>query len=655
MTRLIDSNEGEPVSRFSLFSCAALLVAACAAAYATAIPGGFVWLDHTEIEEAGYRVRDGDDFAAVWTMPLDEYAFRDLGGVEARGGYWRPLYALGISLDWTLWGASPHWFHVENVLWHAAVVLSLFVLGRTVVGWDIESTRTVFWGTLLFAVHPLGIQSVTWISGRKDSMCALFGVWAVTFALWSADRHHLARRWGFVLLAGLAQLLALGCKELACVVPLFLLGTMIVRRRERNGGWAALVAVGLVTVVWMGLRSLVTGGVGLNAEYPANTLGGNVAGGARLWWYYLGRILWPILPILSDRWPVDDRLDAVDLAAIGGLGVVLLATVVLLWRHPRGTVFWLWFVVWLLPASGLVPLRHVHAERYLYPASWGVLVGLVGVIRTFLPRWRRQVAIGLAVAAVGLGTVTAVENLAWHDDARLFEQAIARDPAYVEGRIALAYHHLEREEYEKSAQLASAAVRDGEDPEIGGYWSPVVAYTNLGLALYHLGRLDEAEPEFTRVVELAPGLAPAHLQLGMIDVQRSSFAAAQDHFERALELLPRDTRVVGNLAFVHLAQGRPEKCVELLEPITRGADATVIDRRNLGSALLLLQRFEEAADQFSIIVEANPEAHGDRAKWAWALYGSRRRGEAVRQLAIAAAGAPDHPVVQSVRRITGLR
>ena len=80
----------------------AWLLLAVFAAYATAVPGDFVWLDHVEIEEGGYRIESGSDWRQVWTLPLDQYLHRNRGLTEVGGGYWRPVYAISLSLDWEL-------------------------------------------------------------------------------------------------------------------------------------------------------------------------------------------------------------------------------------------------------------------------------------------------------------------------------------------------------------------------------------------------------------------------------------------------------------------------------------------------------------------------------------------------------------------------
>lgn len=138
------------------------LALAVVLAYASALPGNFVWIDHVEIEQGGYRVLDAQDFGRLWTQTLDQYLERHEGQHESRGGYRRPVYGLSISLDWALWRNCTWCYHVENVFWHLLVMVGLYFLGLSMFGSVPAGPRVVFWATLLFAVHPLGIHSVTW-------------------------------------------------------------------------------------------------------------------------------------------------------------------------------------------------------------------------------------------------------------------------------------------------------------------------------------------------------------------------------------------------------------------------------------------------------------------------------------------------------------
>ncbi len=303
------------------------------AAYATAIPGDFVWLDHVEIEQGGYRIVAGSDWLRVWMLSLDQYLQRNSGLTEVVGGYWRPVYAISLSLDWALWGGRAWLYHLENVLWHLLVVIGLYGLGRRLLARHPSRGRVAFWAALLFAVHPLGVQSVTWISGRKDLMCAAFGVASLlaffrTFEGRGAAAGGRHRPVLGIALAGALLALSVGSKELGFVVPLA--ATVLLPWMPMSHGHSSprsarrrrLMSLGILWGCALGLaafRAGVVGVVGLSADRPSDSLLGNLATHATLWWHYVRLALLPGMPSISDGWSVAKRIGAVEALAILGV------------------------------------------------------------------------------------------------------------------------------------------------------------------------------------------------------------------------------------------------------------------------------------------------------------------------------------------------
>ena len=201
------------------------LTVAVVLAFATAIPGGFVWSDRGDIQEAGYRIVGSEDWGSIWTATLEQCRSIRAGVDPPEGGSWRPAYALSISLDWLLWKDRAWCYHVENVCWHLLVVMGLYLLGRRLFDPLPGGRPVVFWTTLLFAVHPFGVHCVTWISGRADTMGAAFGVGALLALAQIATEETAARAnrpriamW--LTVSGICLVLSVGSKELGMVVPL---------------------------------------------------------------------------------------------------------------------------------------------------------------------------------------------------------------------------------------------------------------------------------------------------------------------------------------------------------------------------------------------------------------------------------------------------
>lgn len=634
-------------------------------AYATAIGNGFVWIDHEELERGGYRLTSSQDFARVWTLTLDQYLERDEGDFLSRGGYWRPIYALDMSLDWAMFGPRAWCFHVANVAWHLFVVLLLFFFARAMFGSVPVQAQAVFWGTLLFSIHPLGVHSVTWISGRKDLLCAAFGTLALLLVLRLQTRHHSAGRTAMVLgLATMAMLLALGSKELALMVPV--IGVLILWWRWPLVSQAAeadrlrlIAAVGLLWLCALGViayRVVMLGGFGLDAEYPAPSFARNLATSALLWWHEVLLVLVPRMPLVSDTWPIAQQVGLAEVVAIAGLIGFLMGTTLGIYRRRPWAWGLVWYVVWMLPATGLVPLRHMRAERYLYPASWGLLFAVAMVVLQAAQRSRSPFAYRVATAVLSLWgivllSITSVANTTWKDDQTLFADAVRRDPSYVEGHTALAKGALDRGNYEQAVRHSQDAIKHMADSTRTHYVSPLIVHTNYGQALFQLGRPGEALEAFRAALAARPSNAAAQRQVGLAALAAGDLATAETHLRQAAELNPSDTVTQGDLSAVLLNQGKAREAIARLKPLVELDPRDWTNRNNLASAMLILQRYDEAEPHFAALVEAQPGTAVLLAKLAWCQWKLGQVDQARLNLEQARQIESNHPTVLHVTRL----
>lgn len=320
-----------------------------------------------------------------------------------------------------------------------------------------------------------------------------------------------------------------------------------------------------------------------------------------------------------------------------GLAAVaaLLATVVLMrWRGPLAWGL-AWYVAWMLPVSGLVPLRHLRAERYLYPASWGLLLIFVGALLRYWPPERaallRRSLLPLLVAV--LAAVTAWENTWWWSDARLFKHATEQDCGYIEGHIALGTHHLTHGQYRQAATSLEQAMRAAKQPRHVGYYPAFIAHTNLGLAYYHLGEHDRALAMFLQAAELRPRHAAAPYHLGLVAMARGNYPQAADYFEQSLALAPGDYLATSNLARCVLLLGDAARAAALLEPLLRQRPDDALNLGNYAAALLLQEKFEQATQPLRRLIVLEPGAAVHHAKLAWCLWMTGQQAAARRSLA----------------------
>jgi protein O-mannosyl-transferase len=662
-------------------------------AFASGLPGDFVWVDHIEIEQGGYRLTGPGDWADLWTLTLDQYLERREGAPDSRGGYWRPVYALSLSLDWALWQDQAFFYHLENIVWHLLVCWGLFLLGDRLLVGQAGGRSAVFWATMLFAVHPLGMHSVTWISGRKDTMCAAFAVGALLVlgrlgAAGSDTKRPTGtdgqseERFGMSALLGrtvlgltlldlillaltlLSLALALLSKELAMVVPLvafLLLWPRWARDKDRPFIPTALgIALmwALVGVVAL-YRLLFLGGFGLNAQYPATSVAANVATGATLFWHYIFQVLLPWDNTISDAWPIARDLGLGEALAVLGL---VAALVVVVWGALHRRVWalpLLWYLVWTLPASGILPLRHLRAERYLYPASWGLLLFVALVLP---PLWAR-IKIGErlrrlgtwvpAVLVVMLVLVSGYRSSGWWDDATLFGRSVRSDPRHAEAWMALALDRLEAGDYARAMDHSRRAIKVGQDSTNAVYWAPFVAYTNLGLAQYHAGQTAEAAQSFLVALKRRPHNATAHYHAGLAAFAQGLFEQAKGHYKRCLALKPDDFLCRSNLALTLMRLGDLGRAVTLLQPLVDQRPEDGLNRTNLASALLAQGVFSKAEAHFFHLVRQEPDQPLHRLKLAWCQWENGKADQARDNFSRARRRLGSHPAVVHVGKVLG--
>ena len=671
------STVGYGLGRFAISNSYIQIVLVGLASFGSSIFNEFVWLDQSEILGAGYRVTSWSDAANVFSQPLDVYQFRSEGEVGTRGGYWRPLYALSISLDWMLWGENPILYHLENVLWHILLGVLLFRFGTALFGEEPSVASPIVWATLLFVANPLGVHSVAWISGRKDILCAVFSLLCLLTLASCIEK----RTWGKVVLSPIWLVCALWCKELAVVVPaVACLLVPQVLSSERKKSLTSFVIVGsslvLTVLGYLLARKSVLGGIGLDISEAA--VGGSlfIANACQLVWHYAACVFFPCPIVLSDRWQTSLQWQGVEigstLALFVSLAVLLFTLVRSLGRKtstPTSTptirysqnliiaLGILWFLVWLLPALGFLPLRHVRAERYLYPSSWGLLLALVCFAQLLSARFKFEKYLPFMLSAYLAFFVvrTNVESFHWSEDDRLFTRAVEVDERYREGLIGLGYARIQEGDFSEAYKRFDEAIKLQLAAGEFSYWSPYIAYMNRGRARYELGEQDElGKQDFLQAGSFQPGLAEPYLGAGLCAMRQSDFAGAEAYFRECLARKPGDMKSTGNLALALLNQEKSNAAEQLLMPFFEsGADLADNDLQTLGASLLLQGKYVAAETVFRRINEKSPGQPTVLAKLAWCYFALQNYYKAEEYYEEAKSLDPENPTLLFLEREFG--
>ncbi len=568
-------------------------------AYAPALRGGFIWDDLGHVTRADLRPWSG--LLRIW------------GEMGATQQYY-PFLHTAFWLEHRLWGDAPLGYHLLNVLLHAtAACLFGVTLQRLLTpaeGAERPHAATIAWlAALLFALHPVGVESVAWISEQKNTLSTvLYLCAALVYLRFDEDR----RADRYALATGLF-VLALLTKTVTATLPAALLvifwwkrGTLSWRRDVLPLlPWFVLsAAAGLVTS-WV--EGSLLGAHG--ADYSLGLVGRSLLAG-RVIWFYFGKLLWPAdLIFIYPRWTVDPGAAWQYLFPLGVAGVI--ATLWWQRRKNRGALAAvLFFVGSLFPALGFInvfPFIFSYvADHFQYLASLGIFALAAAGLVTLATRVPAGVGRGLAGALlILLGALTWQQSAMYRDVFTLYQTTIDRNPdAWMAhnnlaeslagaGRVTEAIPHLQR----------AIALRP----------QSAEAENNLGDDLRQLGQPLDAIPHLQRALELQPTFAQAHNNLGVALMEANRPGEGMAQFEEALRLNPRYAQACFNLGLALANTGHPPEAIEHF------ARAVQLDP-NYGEAelnwavgLTITGRFTAAVPHFERAIQLEPnssEAHG---------------------------------------------
>ncbi len=576
-----------------------------------------------------------DDVALLVENPR----FRGLGGAQLYWmftthlmGHYMPVTWITYGLDYLVWGLDPFGFHLTNIAVHAANVGLLYVLARRLLdlAWrprvmDQASLHVgAAFAALAFGLHPLRVESVAWITERRDVLCGFFYLLAVLLYLRyaTAEPGTRARRLEYGTAVG-CFVLALLSKSMAVTLPaaLLILDAYPLRRlhvqtsreafaqagrllREKAPFLVAAVAVSVAAflALWSGASATPWQRLGLLERLALSAY--SVA-------FYLWKTILPtglsplyalILPVHALEW----RFVA---SAVCVLSITLIA-LALRTRCPAFLTVWMAYLAMLTPVAGLFHNGHqIAADRYTYLPSigWALLVGgLVGIAWSTMRdarAWRRHVGragvLAASVVVVALGVATWHQTAIWLNDETLWRQASRLDPR-----------------------------------------SPVAA-ENLGAALRMRGRLAEGIEQSRRAIALRPAYAEAYFNLALAKREQGDPAAAELDLRRAISIRPTFSRAHAALGALLDAQGRGDEALQHFRSALASDPESAFAHNDLGVALARSGRLEEAIDHFSEAVRIDPNYAHAQNNLGLALVNSNRLPEAAAHFRAALRAQPD--------------
>jgi len=562
-------------NQLSYFPGLAALAAVAAAAllYAPALRGPFVF----------------DDYGGVIENPRVAQAAQHLRSAFEIAAE-RPLSVLLFGLGRRFFGTQPLGYHMVSLLLHLLNVLLAAYWLRAWAGSGSKSESVLRWAPLLFAVHPVGSESVAYIYSASTLLAAAFTL----MALLALQRLGAGWRW---LAASGAAALAILAKEEALIVPWVLIWAELCRG-DRTGGAgraraariALLAASGGLALAWLTRWAAA----GLLPSFRHWVLG--LLTQARVFVANAGLLLWPVNQCADrDFAPAASARDPEGWLAL----LIVAALLVGAWRlrgRDRLAAFALgWIVLQALPYFA-VPLAEIRVERRLYLASLGFAILLTLAVRRLPARLRMA---GLAAVAALLAILLHQRVWIWTDEVRLWRDTVQKAPAKPRAWNNLGVA-LERRGQDQPARRAfERAVQLHPHHE--------QLHFNLGKLCRRLEDWDCARRELNAARELYAFRAATRIELGLLELDQSQPARAEAQFRAALRLAPGDGAAWQNLGLSQARQGRWRAALASFERARASRPDSADLRLNLGVALLALERPAAARRQLEQALRLQPD------------------------------------------------
>ena len=576
---------------------------------------GFVnYDDHVYVCENPHIARGLSFQGIVWVF------------THSHASNWHPATGLTHMLDCQLYGIEAGGHHLTNVLLHAATSILLFL-----VLWKMTSD---FWPSALvaalFAVHPLRVESVTWVSERKDVLSGLFFV--LTLA---AYLRYVRRPFSVARYLSVVALLAVGlmAKPMLVTLPLvLLLLDYWPLRRFAGNSWrrfAYLVVEKLPLLLLTALSCMATVWAQGEAVVPVERL--------PFWWRasnalvsyvaYLAQLCCPLglaafYPHPGVNLPMGKVMaSAVILAAISAAAVAG-------WRRrPYLLVGWLWYVGMLVPAIGLLQAGpQARADRYTYLPQIGLCLAFTWAVAELFRRWPlRQWAYGIASAsllAVLIGSAWRQTSF-WRDSVILWTHTLDCTTRNDVAHCNLGGALIDAKRIGEAIDQCRKALTIKPDY--------AQAHHFLGDALADLGRLDEAVTQQEKALEIKPRYVQVHCDLGVALARLGRFDEAMAHYRKALEIQPDFPEAhydVGNLL---AGRGQLDEAVAQYQLALEDDPDYAPAHNNLGAALTRLGRLDEALAHYQRALELQPDYAMAYANLGAALTRAGRLDEALVQ------------------------
>jgi Tfp pilus assembly protein PilF len=533
---------------------------------------------------------------------------------------WHPLTVISHMLDCQLYGLKPAGHHFTNVLLHTIAVILLFLVLRQMTGGLWRSALVA----ALFAIHPLHVESVAWISERKDVLSAVFFM----LMLGAYTRYIRALSLTSYLFVLLFFAFGLMSKPILVTAPfvLLLLDYWPLKRfvsetaaklghRNRTESRANIRRIFLEKIPLLFISFASCAATILAQRHfidPIDRLSfaerlGNAAVAIIV---YLRQLVWP--SGLSIFYPHPRHgLSAVQVS-MAPLSLLAVSAAAFIYRrkHPYFPTGWFWFLGMLVPVSGIVQVgTQAHADRYTYLPQIGLYILVTWFIADIVSSWRHQrvlLSTAMVSSIVILMWPAWKQTSHWRDSRTLWTHALAVNPENDTAHNGLCNLALRQNRFEEAVFHARKALQVRPDS--------ADAHSNLGLALLGTGQKAEALIEFRKVIETSPARPRVHYNLATLLLDSGRIEEAIAEFQKELQIQPEFVDAQNNLGIALEQKGALDDAVTCFQKAIELDPRRPKTHYNLATVFLRQGQFDHAIAHLEkelLINPASAEAHND--------------------------------------------
>uniref|UniRef100_Q01V96 Tetratricopeptide TPR_2 repeat protein n=1 Tax=Solibacter usitatus (strain Ellin6076) TaxID=234267 RepID=Q01V96_SOLUE len=585
-----------------------LMLGACLLAYLPALTGGLVWDDGMHVTRTDLQSLHG-----LWRI------WFDLGATQQ----YYPLLHSAFWLEHRVWGDAVLGYHLTNIVLHAISAYLVVLIVRRL------SLPGAWLAGFLFALHPVCVEAVAWISEQKSALSAVFYL-AAALAYLHFDK---ARRTSHYCAALGLFLLSLMSKTVTATLPAAMLVVFWWQRGRLDWRrdvlplipWFAVGASAGLFTAWV---ESAPGLIGAQGPQYALSLAQRVLLAGRVPWFYAWKVVWPAnLMFTYPHWEIDSGVLPQYLFPLATAAAAV--ALAILARKNRGPLAaFLFFGGTLFPALGFLnvyPFRYSYvADHFQYLATLGILIpaaaGLALMARRISPGRIAPVAMAALLLAT-LGAATRQQSAMYRDYETLFRETLARNPgsSFLHSNLGVILMASGREA--EAASQFEAAVR--LTPRSADY------HVNLGLALAHLpGRMTDAMAEYQEALSIDPHLPAAHLNLGLaltsmpgrLQDAIAEYRRAIAEYQTAVRNEPNYWEAHFNLGLAYSQiPGREDDAIAEYRTALQMKPDSALAHFHLGNTLHKMGRLPDAVAEYQASADIDPGVPEVHYELAYAL------------------------------------